>query len=86
MKKVTLTLVGLDGNAFSLLGAFSRAAKRQGWTKEEIEEVMKEAKSGDYDHLLRTLVARCEDAPPQEQSDAEYWRSVRGNWGSLKGD
>ncbi len=29
-KTVKLTLVGLDGNAFSLMGAFQKAAKRQG--------------------------------------------------------
>lgn len=60
-KKVKLTLVGLDGNAFSILGAFQRAAKRQGWTREEISEVRKEAMSGDYDHLLCTIMDHCDD-------------------------
>ena len=35
-KKVKLELVGLDGNAFFLMGAFSRAARRQGWSQPEI--------------------------------------------------
>ena len=39
-KKVKMNLVGLDGNAFVLMGAFSRNAKRQGWTKEEIDVVL----------------------------------------------
>jgi len=60
-KKVKLTLVGLDGNAFFLLGAFQRAAKRQGWTPEEINAVLTEAKRGDYDHLLAVLVEHCKD-------------------------
>ena len=55
-KKVKMKLVGLDGNAFSLMGAFQREAKKQGWFKEEIDEVFEEAKSGDYDNLLRTFI------------------------------
>ena len=55
-KKVILTLVGLDGNAYSLMGAFSKAARRQGWSPAEIKVVMDECMSGDYDNLLRTLM------------------------------
>ena len=58
-KKVHLRLVGLDGNAFYLLGAFQRQARKEGWTKEEIESVIKEATSGDYDHLLTVLSEHC---------------------------
>ena len=62
MKKVKLTLVGLDGNAFALLGAFQRQARKEGWIKEEIDQVINDATSGDYDHLLRVLMEHCEDA------------------------
>ena len=55
-KKINLQLVGLDGNAYVLLGAFREQARKEKWTKEEIEAVMKEAKSGDYNHLLQTLI------------------------------
>lgn len=55
-KKVVMELVGLDGNAFSLLGTFQRNARRQGWTSEEIKEVLDDAMSGDYNHLLRVLM------------------------------
>lgn len=55
-KKVKMELVGLDGNAFSIMGAFQNNAKRQGWTKEEIEEVLTKARSGDYDNLLRVMM------------------------------
>lgn len=55
-KKINLELVGLDGNAFSLMGAFSKQARREDWTQEEINEVLDECKKGDYDHLLRTLI------------------------------
>lgn len=55
-KKVKLELVGLNGNAYSLMGAFQNAARRQGWTKEEIKVVLDDATSSDYDHLLAVLV------------------------------
>lgn len=58
-KKINLQLVGLNGNAFSLMGAFDNRARREGWTKEEIEAVLNEAMSGDYDHLIRTLNEHC---------------------------
>ncbi len=56
-KKIDLELEGLDGNAFALMGAFQKQARREEWTAEEIKEVLDEAKSGDYDHLLQTLIA-----------------------------
>ena len=59
--KVKLTLVGLDGNAFSLMGAFQSAARRQGWSKDEINKVLDECKKSDYNHLLATLAENCED-------------------------
>jgi hypothetical protein len=55
-KKIELELVGLDRNAFALMGAFSRQAKKEGWTQEEIDEVLKECQEGDYNHLLQTLI------------------------------
>lgn len=59
-KKVNLRLVGLDGNAFALLGAFQNQARKEGWTKEEITEVIDEATSGDYNNLLCTLMEYCD--------------------------
>lgn len=60
-KKVNLNLVGINGNAFSILGAFQKQARKEGWTQEEINLVLDEAKSSDYDHLIRTIVDHCED-------------------------
>ncbi len=59
-KKVKLQLVGLDGNAFSLMGQFQRQARREGWTQSEIDAVLDDCKSGDYDHLLGVLMEVCE--------------------------
>lgn len=55
-KTVDLNLVGLDGNEFAILGAWRRAAQRQGWTLAEITLVIDEATKGDYDHLLRVII------------------------------
>lgn len=60
-KTVNLTLVGLDGNAFNLMGAFQRQARKEGWTPEEIKLVLDECKSGDYDNLLCVLMDHCEE-------------------------
>lgn len=60
-KKLALNLVGLDGNAFSVLGAFQRQARRENWTPEEIKSVLDEATSRDYDHLLATIMKHCQD-------------------------
>jgi hypothetical protein len=61
MKKVKLSLAGLDGNAFNLMGAFRKRAKEERWSQEEIDEVLTECKSGDYEHLLSVLMGRCND-------------------------
>lgn len=59
-KKVKLNLVGLDGNAFNLLGKFRTAARKAKWTTKEIDAVLRDAMSGNYNHLLRTLMDHCE--------------------------
>jgi hypothetical protein len=70
-KKVNLELVGLDGNAFSLMGAFQRQARKEGWTKSEIDEVLKDAQSGDYDHLLCVLMDHCDAVPATDGYEDE---------------
>jgi alkylhydroperoxidase/carboxymuconolactone decarboxylase family protein YurZ len=54
--KLDLELEGQNGNAFALLGYFSKEAKKAGWTAEEIKEVFDKATVGDYNHLLNTLM------------------------------
>jgi len=68
MKKVRLRLAGLNGNAFNLMGAFTRQARKEGWTREAIAAVLNEATSRDYDHLLHTLSAHCVE-PTEEESE-----------------
>ncbi len=51
---VSVQLDGEDGNAFAIIGRCLRAAKRAGVPQPDIDAFLKEAKSGDYDHLLQT--------------------------------
>ena len=60
MHRVKLELVGLDGNAFSLMGAFQQAARRQGWSPEEIKTVLDECQCGDYNHSRCVLMDNTE--------------------------
>ena len=52
VNKPVLKIIGNDGNAFAILGAARRVAKKNNMNWEEI---IKEATSGDYDHLLCTM-------------------------------
>ena len=46
------TLVGVDGNAFAIMGYVQRALKAEG-LYDQAQEMEREAIKGDYDHLLR---------------------------------
>jgi hypothetical protein len=59
-KKIKLDLIGLDGNAFALMGAFQKQARREGWTQDEIKVVLDKCTSGDYNNLIVTLWDHCE--------------------------
>lgn len=71
-KTVNLDLVGVNGNAFAIMGVFQRQAKREGWAQEEIDTVLKEAKSGDYDHLLATIANHCEALEDNNINPEDY--------------
>lgn len=60
LPRVMLSLEGVDGNALSLIGAWRNAAREQGWGDAEIEAVSQEAITGDYAHVIRTLLAHSE--------------------------
>lgn len=55
MKKKEYSLVGVDGNAYCLMGYTQEAMKEQGFSKKEIDETMDEAMSGNYMHLVAVL-------------------------------
>lgn len=54
--KPVLELVDQNGNAFVILGRAIRAAKKDHWDQAQIDVFLNEARSGDYDHLLRTCM------------------------------
>lgn len=56
--QVVVNMFGVDGNAFSILGVVSKAAKRAGCPQEAIDVFMDEAMSGTYEHLIETT-KRC---------------------------
>lgn len=56
-ERLPYSLVGIDGNAISILGYVSRAMKENGYSKEAIETYTGEALSGNYDELLALSVA-----------------------------
>lgn len=70
---VNVALVGEDGNAFSILGRVSSALKRGGHG-DAVEEFHAEATSGDYNHLLQTVmeyVSTDEDNEDEDEDDDE---------------
>jgi hypothetical protein len=54
--KPEVVLIEEDGNAFAILAKCRKAARNAGWPKEEIDAVLNEMQSGNYDHLLRTAM------------------------------
>jgi len=71
-KKLHLVLVGVDGNAFNLLGLFKNAAKKAKWWQSEIDFVIWKATSGDYNKLLKTLMEHSDDPFGNESGDVIY--------------
>lgn len=46
------TLVGVDGNAYSVMGYVTNAMRQAGMSKAERDAYLKDAMSDDYNHLL----------------------------------
>lgn len=53
-------LVGVDGNAFSVMGYVSKAMLRSGFSTKERDEYLADAQSSDYNHLLFVSVQMVE--------------------------
>jgi hypothetical protein len=54
--KVKVKLTGEDGNAFNILGRVQSAMRKAKVDQSIIDEYIKEATSGDYNHLLATTL------------------------------
>ena len=49
-------LVGEDGNAFAILGRTRRSLQHAGASDTDVAAFISEATTGDYDHLLATVL------------------------------
>lgn len=50
-----IDITGPDGNAFALLGIAKKCMKQMGKKAADIDNMMKDAMSGDYEHLLSVI-------------------------------
>lgn len=50
------TLVGVDGNAYCIMGYVVSALKQEKCSKDKIDEYVREATSGDYDNLIQVSI------------------------------
>lgn len=57
---ISVELIGVDGNAFNILGIVKKALERAGVSEEEVSEFYTEATSGDYTKLLATVMKTVE--------------------------
>lgn len=67
-------LVGVDGNAFAVMGYVVQCMKKEKMTAEEIKAYKDKAMSGDYNNLLATsfdMIERLNDKREEEFSDDE---------------
>jgi hypothetical protein len=53
---IQVSLIGNDGNAFSIMGAVTKAMRRAGVSREEQDKYFQEATAGDYHQLLATTM------------------------------
>lgn len=54
---VTVQLTGEDGNAFFIIGRTIKALRSAGVANAEVDEFKADAMSGDYDHVLQTVMS-----------------------------
>ena len=59
--KVQLDLLTVNNEAYAILAAFGKAARRQGFNADWMDCIRTEAISRDYNHLLSTVMDNVED-------------------------
>lgn len=68
---VKVQLSGRDGNAFAILARVRTAMKEADIPEEEIAAFLKEAKSGNYEHLLCTCMDWVDVDGDEEDDDSD---------------
>jgi hypothetical protein len=69
--KAELQLVGLDGNAWSIIGATKQAMRTWGYSSQAQHEMSEDATSGDYNHVIQTAMFWTDS--PDEDEDEDDW-------------
>lgn len=64
--EIRVPLLGEDSNAFSILARVDKALHKADVPDEEREEFNREARKGDFDHLLRTVMSWVDTDPEDE--------------------
>ena len=54
--KVTVQLIGLDGNTIAIVNRVSKQMRLSGIKRNKIIEFQEEALSGDYNHVIQTCM------------------------------
>lgn len=52
---IEIDLTGADGNAFALLAYAKRIGYLIGLSEQEVEDILREMKSGDYENLIKVF-------------------------------
>jgi len=78
--KINVQLVGVDGNAFSILGRAGKAMRKAKLPQEEQAAFMTEAQSGDYTNLLSTVMKWFATDGGDEDSDRQSEEEADAEW------
>lgn len=68
------SLVGVNGNAFSIMGYVSRVMKHNKYSPQEIDDYVKSATSGNYDNLLQVSLKMIDELNELNPNDEEDYR------------
>ena len=67
--KAKINLFNIDGNAYSIMGAATKALKKAGASQNEIDQFYKECKSETYDNLIQTVADWCNIINDEKEQD-----------------
>lgn len=73
-------LVGIDGNAFSVMGYVQRAMRTAKFSQEERDQYLADAQSSDYDHLLSVSVKMVEKVNDRLREEGKLDEEEEEEW------
>ena len=59
-------------NVYVYMAQFLRAAKKAGWSQEDIDAVLEDARSGDYMHALEVLYEAMAEIEEETEATISY--------------